>query len=75
VKRFFFEKKPGRPRSKKLSVLGGVATGLPRPAVNESFFAARRPGSFFSKKEALACLIFAYCWRRKKGRGCRLSPA
>jgi len=36
-------------RSKKLLLLGVVATGVPEPAVNRSFF-----GSFFAKKELLA---------------------
>jgi hypothetical protein len=47
----FFEKKPGRPRSKKLLVLRALATAVKNPAVNKSFFA-----SFCSKKEALAFL-------------------
>jgi hypothetical protein len=41
-------------RSKKLSVLGGSGDGRAKARRSESFFAARRPGSFFSKKEALA---------------------
>jgi hypothetical protein len=33
------------------------------------------PVLFFQKKKRLLALFFAYCWRSKKGRGCRLSPA
>jgi hypothetical protein len=38
--------------AKKTLVLGAEAPALPKPAVSKSFFA-----SFFSKKEALACLL------------------
>jgi len=52
----FFEKKPGRPRSKKLLVLRALATAVKNPAVNRSFFASPGGAPFFSKKEALAFL-------------------
>jgi hypothetical protein len=44
----FLKKRPPARGSKKLLVLGVVATLVKKPAVNRSFFA-----SFFSKKEAL----------------------
>jgi hypothetical protein len=40
-------------RSKKLSVLGGVGTRLPEPAVSKSFLLPRA-GRLFFKKEALS---------------------
>jgi hypothetical protein len=53
AKKFFFEKK----NQKTFGPAGIGPTGA-RARRTESFFAARRPGSFFSKKEVLACLHF-----------------
>jgi hypothetical protein len=50
-KRFFFEKKPGRPQSEKLSVLGGVGAFGAKARGKWKFFC------FFFFKKSSACLL------------------
>jgi hypothetical protein len=51
------KKRTGPPGGKKLSFTAGFGSVRAKSRRSESFFAARRPGSFFSKKEALPSLI------------------